>query len=83
MKIETSYEAWREQRSRREPSDGFADRIMQQVELLPMPAAGESTASSNRWQGLARIVLCAAAVVAALFRVAELLSAFVATGIEN
>jgi hypothetical protein len=83
MKIETSYEAWREQRSRREPSDGFADRIMQQVEMLPMPAAGESPAGPNRWQGLARIVLCAAAGVAALFRVAELLSAFVATGIEN
>jgi hypothetical protein len=32
---------------------------------------------------LARIGLCAAAVVAALFRVAELLSMFVATGIEN
>jgi hypothetical protein len=83
MKIETSYEAWREQRSRREPSDGFADRVMQQVESLPMPMAGENFAGSLRWQRVARIVLCAAAVVAALFRVVELLSVFVATGIEN
>jgi len=83
MRIETSYDAWRERRSRREPSDGFADRVMQQVESLPIPVAGESAPGSNRWQRMASIGLCAAAVVAALFRVAELLSAFVATGIEN
>jgi len=83
MKAKTLYETWCQERSRRKPSDGFADRVMRQVESLPMPAAGESTANSNRWQGLARVVLCAAAVVAALFRVAELLSMFVATGIEN
>ena len=83
MKFETSYDAWREQRSRREPSEGFADRVMQQVESLPMPVVGESAAGASRWQRQARIVLCVAAVVAALFRVAELLSVFVATGIEN
>jgi hypothetical protein len=83
MKTETGYDAWREQRSRREPSDDFADRIMQQVESLPVPVAGDSTAGTNRWHGLVRVIVCAAAVVAALFRVVELLSMFVATGIEN
>jgi hypothetical protein len=83
MRNETLYDKWREGRSRREPSDGFADRVMQQVDSLPLPAAVERPTDPNQIQRLVRISLCAAAVVAALFRVAELLSMFVATGIEN
>jgi hypothetical protein len=83
MKIETPYETWCRQRSRREPSDGFADRVMQQVDSLPMPASVERSAGANHFQRFVRISLCTAAAVAALFRVAELLSMFVATGIEN
>jgi hypothetical protein len=83
MSIEKLYETWRQERSRREPSDGFADRVMQQVDSLPMPASVERPAGPNQTQPLVRISLCAAAVVAALCRVAELLIMFVATAIEN
>ena len=83
MSIEKLYETWRQERSRREPSDGFSDRVMQQIDSLPMPASVERPAVPNQIRRLVRIGLCAAAVVAALFRVAELLSMFVATGTEN
>ncbi len=79
------YEKWREERSRIEPPAGFAERIMERLESLPLPGeSGPSTSAElSRPQRLARFGVCAAAVVAALFRVAELLSLFAATGIEN
>jgi hypothetical protein len=82
MENETLYEEWRSTRSRSTPSDGFADRVMHQVELLPLPAPSPDWGLS-RTQRLVRVGLCAAAVVAAVFRLAELLSVFAATGIEN
>jgi len=79
------YEKWRADRSRIVPPEGLADRIMQRLESLPLPARpGPLTAAEgSRSQRLARLGVCAAAVVAALIRVAELLSIFAATGIEN
>lgn len=85
MDMNAMYEKWRADRSRSEPSEGFSERIMQRVELLPLPGEpGPLTFAELSWsQRLARFGVCAAAVVAALFRVVELLSLFAATGIEN
>jgi hypothetical protein len=79
------YEKWRADRSRIEPPEGFADRIMQRVESLPLPTQPWPLPSLelSRPQRLARLGVCAAAVVVVLFRVAELLRIFAATGIEN
>jgi hypothetical protein len=81
MTADRLYEKWRAARSRSKPSEGFADRVMQQVESLPLPIGPMS--GSNRAQRLTRVALCAGAVLAAAFRLFELLSAFSATGIEN
>ena len=86
MHNETLYERWRDSRSRVEPSADFADRIMQSIHEDP-PAndavPGHSHRERSRAMQLARAGAVAAAVLAALFRVAELVSVFSATGIEN
>jgi len=90
MHDETTYEKWRQARSRIEPQSGFADRVMQRVraepapEDHPVPSAStgrvEDPNRSSRWM---RLSLCAAATLVALFRIAELLSVFSTAGIAD
>jgi hypothetical protein len=86
MDIEALYERWRDSRSRVEPSGDFADRNMQSIHEEP-PANNAVTSQllpeRSRAVQLARAGAVAAAVLAALFRVVELVSVFSATGIEN
>ena len=81
MDTETIYEKWRHDRSRVEPVAGFADRVMRSAEALPMPNGSPQRLS--RMQGLLQMSACAAAVLAALIRVAELLSLFAASNLDN
>ncbi len=91
MDIEALYERWRDSRSRVEPSGDFADRIMQSIpEESPAndaPATdvivSQPHVERSRAVQLARAGAVAAAVLAALFRVVELVSVFATTGIEN
>jgi hypothetical protein len=87
---ESMYEKWRHDRSQVDPPEGFADRVMREIQSLPLPERPRSDGSpagasseSNRLARFARLGVCAAAGLAALFRVAELLSVFSATGIDN
>jgi hypothetical protein len=86
MDSDSPYEHWRDSRSRVEPSGDFADRIMQSIHEEP-PATdavpGQPRVERSRAVQLARAGAVAAAVLAALFRVVELVSVFSATGIEN
>lgn len=84
--FETLIERWRGSRSRVEPSAGFADRVMQKIAEEPSAgdiSAGVPLAAQNRIRRLARAGAVAAAVLAAVLRVVELVSVFAATGIEN
>jgi hypothetical protein len=81
MDTEAMYEKWRQDRSRTEPSADFAKRVMRSVDSLPAP--GGQTYRQRPTQGLLRVSICAAAVLAALFRVVELFSLFAASNIEN
>jgi hypothetical protein len=81
MDTETIYEKWRRDRSRVEPPGDFADRVMRSVDSLPMPNG--LSQRPGRSQNLLRMSVCAAAVLAALFRVAELFSLFAASSLEN
>jgi hypothetical protein len=86
MDSDSPYEHWRDSRSRVEPSGDFADRIMQSIHEEP-PAndavPGQPRVERSRAVQLARAGAVAAAVLAALVRVVELVSVFSATGIEN
>jgi|GEM_PF-7065919 len=81
MDTEPIYEKWRRDRSRVEPSPGFADRVMRRVESLDMPIGSSPRLSRKR--GLLRMSMCAAAALAALLRIAELFSLFAASNLEN
>ena len=81
MNTEGLYEKWRQDRSRTEPSADFADRVMQSVGSLPAPNG--QPYQQRRTQRLLRMSICAAAVLAALFRVVELFSLFAASNLEN
>jgi hypothetical protein len=86
MDINPLYDRWRNDRSRVEPTVGFADQVMQRIaEELPADDESTSRRASERSRVVpsARAACCAAAVLAALLRVIELLSMFSATGIEN
>jgi hypothetical protein len=86
MDINSFYERWRNDRSRVEPPAGFADRVMQRIaDEVPADDGSASWRANERSRvvPLARAACCAAAVLAALLRVIELLSVFSATGIEN
>jgi hypothetical protein len=75
------YEKWRLRHSRVDPSADFADRVMRSLDSQQMPRG-----SSHRQpgaQGVLRISLWAAAVLAALVRVVELFSLFSASHLEN
>jgi hypothetical protein len=54
---------------------------MRSVDSLPMPNG--LSQRPGRSQNLLRMSVCAAAVLAALFRVAELFSLFAASSLEN
>jgi hypothetical protein len=75
------FEAWRSNRANVNPPPGFADRVMESIAVTPIPSPGENPRRSWSW-GI-RTGLMAAAVAVALFRAAELLSVFSATGLEN
>lgn len=81
MDSETIYEKWRHDRSRVAPAADFADRVMQSVKSLSAPDGPSPRLS--RTQGLLRMSVCAAAVLAALFRVVELFSLFAASNLDN
>jgi ferric-dicitrate binding protein FerR (iron transport regulator) len=91
MDTEALYERWRDSRSRVEPAADFADRIMQAIHEEPpanhAPATdvivSQPVPERSRAVQLARAGAVAAAVLAALFRVVELVSVFATTGIEN
>jgi hypothetical protein len=85
MDAETIYEKWRTDRSQGDSSEVFPERVMRAVEGLPLPAGVSegSLPERSRLQRLAQVGFCAAAVVAAVFRVVELLGVFATTGIEN
>jgi hypothetical protein len=86
MDIEPLYERWRDSRSRAKPAEDFADRVMQAIaEESPVVnvAVSEPRVERSRAVQLARAGAVAAAVLAALFRVVELVSVFAPTGIEN
>jgi hypothetical protein len=75
------FEAWRSARSNANPPAGFADRVMESIGAAPAPSPVK--ASRWRWSQVIRTGLVAAAVAVAVFRAAELLSVFSATGLEN
>lgn len=81
MDNEQIYEKWRRGRSQTEPAADFADRVMRSVESLS--AYDGPSPRLSRTQGLLRMSVCAAAVLAALFRVAELFSLFAASNLDN
>ena len=85
MDTNAIFEKWRRDRSQVEPAADFADRVMQSVDSLPMPS-GLPRGFPNGQQpahGFLRTGVCAAAVLAALFRVAELFSLFAASSLDN
>lgn len=81
MDADSVFERWREQRAQLNPSPDFPDRVMARLDANPSP--GDPMAAKERSWRLAKAVLCAAAALAALIRVMEVLSLFRATGIEN
>jgi ferric-dicitrate binding protein FerR (iron transport regulator) len=81
MDTEAIYEKWRRNRSRAEPAADFAARVMRSVKLLPAPHG--PSPGRRRSQQLLRIGVCAAAVLAALFRVVELFNLFSTGSLEN
>jgi hypothetical protein len=79
MDTDALFERWRRERAAIEPAPEFADRVMQSLDAPRVDSPG-------RPRGLRRLIKAtafAAAVVAALFRVAELLSLFATSQIEN
>lgn len=78
-------EAWRAHRRKLRPPAGFAGRVMQAVDLVPVAERRDEPPGGGKthWSRGLRTGLMAAAVAVALFRAAELLSVFVPTGIEN
>lgn len=81
MKTDELYEQWRQSRSRIDPSAGFSDRVMNSLgdhDSMPTPRVAGWTAKR-----FVRFCVCAAATVAAVFRVAELLNLFVASRLDN
>lgn len=81
MDPQAIYEKWRKDRSRVEPSAGLAARVMQSISNQAEPAT--IAPERRRFAGLLRNGVCAAAVLAALFRVVELFTLFTATNLEN
>lgn len=81
MDSEALYERWRQSRSQVETSDRLADRVMESIEAQAPTA--EPQGEAWRASRVVRASVCAAAVLAALFRVVELLNLFSANRIEN
>jgi hypothetical protein len=82
MDHETMFEKWRRDRAAVEPAADFTDRVMQGLDA---PQVEPVIGSAVQPRGLRRLVqatACAAAVLAALFRVVELLSLFATSQIE-
>ncbi len=81
MDTDAIYEKWRQKRSQAEPAADFAGRVMQTVNQMQVPHQTLPVRrQAGRW---VQIGACAAAVLAALFRVVELLTLFSAGNIEN
>ena len=81
MDTDALYERWRNSRSQVEPSEGLADRVMESIGAQATTI--EPRAGKHRISGVVRAAVCAAALLAALFRVVELLNLFVASRLEN
>lgn len=83
MDHESMFENWRRDRSAVEPAADFADRVMQSLAAPQVEPAPESVIQPRGVRRLVQATACAAAVLAALFRVVELLSLFATSQIEN
>lgn len=93
MDPQTIYDKWRQNRSQAEPAAGFPARVMESIRVMQSnrviqlnrepPVPGSNSSGHSRSQGFLRIGLCAAAVLAALFRVVELFNLFAAGSLEN
>lgn len=81
MDPQTIYEKWRQNRSQVDPAPDFAARVMQAVNTQAAPC--EIAPVHRPSLGLLRAGACAAAVVAALFRLVELFHLFAASNLEN
>jgi hypothetical protein len=75
------YDRWRESRSQIDPPEGFVEGVMESIGATALTNEPQSRAS--RISDVLQAGACAAAALAALFRVAELLSLFVTSRIEN
>jgi hypothetical protein len=81
MDTDNLYERWRQSRSQIDPSERFVDRVMESIDS---PTATNDLPSTTwRISGSVRASVCAAAALAAVFRVVELLNLFAANRIEN
>ncbi|MBI3866230.1 MAG: hypothetical protein HY290_30490 [Planctomycetia bacterium] len=81
MNTNELYERWRESRSQIDPPAEFADRVMEAIDA-PAPMA-EPAPQNSKASRIVRAAVYAAAALAALFRIVEFLSLFVASRIEN
>jgi hypothetical protein len=81
MDPDALYERWRQIRSRIDPPEGLVNGVM---ESIGSPSStNPPPTGTSRVSGAVRASVCAAAALAALFRVVELLNLFAATRIEN
>jgi len=79
MDTDALFEKWRRERAAVEPAPDFADRVMQSLDAPQV----ESPGRPRGLRSLVKATAFAAAVLAALFRVVELLSLFATSQIEN
>jgi hypothetical protein len=83
MDHETMFEKWRRDRAAVEPAPDFADRVLQTLDAPNVEPVIEAAVQPRGVRRLVQAPVCAAALLAALFRVVELLSLFATSQIEN
>jgi len=83
MDTEALFEKWRRDRAAVEPAADFADRVIQSLDAPQVEPIAESVTQPRGVRRLVQATVCAAALLAALFRVVELLSLFATSQIEN
>ncbi|MBS0265939.1 MAG: hypothetical protein JSS02_28670 [Planctomycetes bacterium] len=81
MDPDTLYERWRQSRSQFEPATNFADEIVQSISSVE--SVEPQVAGRTRLPSALRAAVCAAAVVAVVAHVVELLTLFSATPLAN
>jgi hypothetical protein len=83
MDHETMFEKWRRDRAAVEPAPDFANRVMQALDTPVVEPVIEAAVQPRGVRRMVQATACTAAVLAALFRVVELLSLFATSQIEN